>query len=107
MAEMPIAVIELEEKVPVPEQYRFTWRGTVFERQAREAPAFSGDGKWGCAFVAVDGWRWSARLSVNNGIAAGYGPTPWQALDAAVVQWQSDVEALTKALAGEAPAVPS
>lgn len=85
------------------EENRFTWRGVTFEYQngtwsgftSREVP---GDA-WS-ATVYVNGWRWTARLTVNGGMCTADAPTPWQALDAAVLVWEGTVKRLASTFAG-------
>ncbi len=88
----------------------FEWHGVTFTYNFGNFPGFRSDkvdGDMWHAAVHVDGWRWTARLNVNGGTATGVGTTPWQALDAAVVEWQTIVERLAQSLKGEAPKVQS
>lgn len=90
---------------PTPEHYRFYWRGVTFRFKHGNYPGFTSTAVAGDVWhaeVSVEGWRWTARLNVNGGIATGVGTTPWQALDAAVVAWQDLIGKLALAL-GEKP----
>ncbi len=99
-----------EVAVDGPPQYTFSWGGvrfnarsqsSLFEGMRTAVPAGPG---WSAA-VSVDGWLWRARLTVNGGTAGGEGPTPWQALDAALAAWTDIVAALARSF-GEKPADP-
>lgn len=94
-----------EPNYSVPEYYRFNWRGVAFRFKHGSYPAFTSTAVAGDVWhaeVSAEGWRWSARLNVNGGVATGVGTTPWQALDAAVVAWQDLIGKLALAL-GEKP----
>ncbi len=84
---------------PRAQQYQFDWNGETFEAKG-ESSSFEGKhsaskpGTPWLAYVAVEGWRWVARMQVGGGWCSGIGSTPWQALDAVVTAWQDQVAKL-------------